>query len=41
MAGPSDDRTGLARSSLMMLCGERGSPPQLIIPGLVVNSLSS
>ena len=30
----SFDRTGLARAGLMMLCGERGSPPQPITPGL-------
>jgi crotonobetainyl-CoA:carnitine CoA-transferase CaiB-like acyl-CoA transferase len=30
----SFDSIGLARSGLMMLCGERGSPPQPIIPGL-------
>ncbi len=30
----SFDRTGLARTGLMMLCGERGNPPQPITPGL-------
>ena len=30
----SFDRTGLARAGLMILCGERGSPPQPISPGL-------
>ena len=30
----SFDYTGLARSGLMMMCGERGSPPSQILPGL-------
>ncbi|MFC1870842.1 CaiB/BaiF CoA transferase family protein [Chloroflexota bacterium] len=30
----SFDRTGLARAGLMMMCGERNSPPQPIAPGM-------
>ena len=30
----SFDYTGLARSGLMLMCGERGSPPSQILPGL-------
>jgi crotonobetainyl-CoA:carnitine CoA-transferase CaiB-like acyl-CoA transferase len=32
--GLSFDYTGIARSGLMMSCGERGSPPAQILPGL-------
>ena len=30
----SFDYTGVARSGTMMICGERGSPPQSLVPGI-------